>query len=474
MGDNGLLQEFAASRSEAAFAAVVRQHVNLVFATAYRQLGNHGLAEEVTQSVFVALARRAGSLGRHPTVTGWLHKATLLECRRVLRTELRRQRCEQVAIAVGTVSAAGESVWASLVPLLDDALLELNEKDRLAVLLRFLEEKPLREVGEALGASEDAAQKRVARALIQMTDFFRQRGFAVPALTASAPLFAAAMQAAPAGLANTVVVASLAGATTSSTLTILSIMATSTKLKIGAAAIAAIAIVVTPVVLQQKAISRLSLENARLTQAQEDNDRLQKENQILANLKIDHDEMERLRRQNEELLRLRWQLGVAKGVLADNTRQLEDARSQLNESLERAAKFGDTNVITEVEAAAIQHLSIVTKTEMLRKTLQALIDVAQTNQTGWQLDATQLTPEGEARLKALESAFDFDVVYRGPLNQLQDPGRTIVIRQRQAEQRTDGTYTRIYGFGDGHVEIHKTPDGNFEDWERERIVPVGR
>ena len=90
MGDNSLLREFAACRSEGAFAALVLQHVNLVFATAYRQLGNHSLAEEVTQSVFVALARKAGSLGRHPTVTGWLHKATLLECRRVLRTELRR------------------------------------------------------------------------------------------------------------------------------------------------------------------------------------------------------------------------------------------------------------------------------------------------------------------------------------------------------------------------------------------------
>ncbi len=204
MGDNTLLQEFAASRSEAAFAALVRHHMNLVFATANRQLGSHSLAEEVSQTVFVSLARKAGSLGRHPTVTGWLHKATLLECRRVLRTELRRQRHEQVAVALGTVSAAGDSVWASLVPLLDEALLQLNQKDRLAVLLRFLEEKALREVGQALGASEDAAQKRVARALSQMTDFFRRRGFAVPALTASAPLFAAAMQAAPAGLAASV------------------------------------------------------------------------------------------------------------------------------------------------------------------------------------------------------------------------------------------------------------------------------
>jgi surface antigen len=173
-------------------------------------------------------------------------------------------------------------------------------------------------------------------------------------------------------------------------------------------------------------------------------------------------------------LRLRGQVGLKQRQLEENDQHLQAANAQLNSSLERAAKLGETNVITEVEAAAIQHLSIATKTEVLRQTLRALMDVAQTNQTGWQLDANQLTPAEEARLKALESAFDFDVVYRGPLNQLQDPGRTIVIRQRQAEQRTDGTYTRIYGFGDGHVEIHKTSDGNFEDWERERLVPINR
>ena len=217
-------------------------------------------------------------------------------------------------------------------------------------------------------------------------------------------------------------------------------------------------------------MERLRVERVQSDRLIEENERLREENQGLTGVKIDGDEMERLRRENGELLRLRGQLSAAKGVLGDKARQLEDAQSQLNESLQRAAKLGETNVITDVEAAALQHLSVTTKTELLRKTLQTLMDVAQTNDTGLQLNANQLTPEQEARWKALESGFDFDVVYKGPLNQLQDPGRTIVIRQRQAEQRTDGAYTRIYGFGDGHVEIHKTPDGNFEDWERERMV----
>ena len=253
------------------------------------------------------------------------------------------------------------------------------------------------------------------------------------------------------------------------------------KLKIGAVSALIVAAVSIPIAWQgnvnarlRQELRQLREERVRIDRLTEENERLQKENGGLARVKIDHDEMERLRRENGELLRLRGQVGVARAAQAENAHQLQEAQSQLNESRQRAKKWGETNVIAGVEAAALQHLSVATNTEVLRKTLQALTEVAQTNHTGWQLDANQLTPEGEARLKALESAFGFDVLYNGPLNQLQDPGRTIVIRQRQPEQGTDGRYTRIYGFGDGHVEIHKTSDGNFEDWERERMVPGDR
>ena len=210
MSDNGLLREFTASRSESAFTALVRQHVDLVFAAAFRQVGDRSLAEEITQNVFVALAQKAGSLGHHATIAGWLYKATVLECRGVVRAELRRQRREQIAVALGTITPDTDSVWTPLVPLLDEALLQLSEKDRLTVILRFLEEKPLREVGQTLGTSEAAAAKRVARALKHLTEFFRRRGFAVPAVTAGTPLFTVATQAAPAGLAASVSHAALA------------------------------------------------------------------------------------------------------------------------------------------------------------------------------------------------------------------------------------------------------------------------
>ena len=222
--DNSLIAEFNARRSEDAFAALVRQHVNLVFATALRQVGDAGAAEEITQNVFVALAQAAGKLGSHPTIAGWLHQTALNKSREWLRSELRRRKREQVAVNLDLARAEGDSVWSPLVPLLDEALLELREPDRQAVILHFMEGRTFQEVGSALGVGEDAARKRVNRCLDQLTDFFRRRGFAAPALAAGAPLFALSSHAAPAGLAASATTAGLAAAhsaASTSTLTLI-------------------------------------------------------------------------------------------------------------------------------------------------------------------------------------------------------------------------------------------------------------
>jgi uncharacterized protein (TIGR03435 family) len=222
--DHRLIAEFNARRSEEAFAALVRQHVNLVFATALRQVGDAGAAEEITQNVFVALAQAAGKLGSHPTIAGWLHQTALNKSREWLRSELRRRRREQVAVNLELARAEGDSVWASLVPLLDEALLELREPDRLAVILHFMEGRTFQEVGSALGIGEDTARKRVNRCLGQLTHFFHRRGFAAPALAAGAPLFTLSSHAAPAGLAASATTAGLAAAhsaASTSTLTLI-------------------------------------------------------------------------------------------------------------------------------------------------------------------------------------------------------------------------------------------------------------
>jgi len=219
--DNSLIAEFNGRCSEEAFAALVRQHVNLVFATAFRQVGDAGAAEEITQNVFMALAQAAGRLGSHPTIAGWLHQTALNKSREWLRAELRRRKREQVAVNLDQARAEGDSVWSSLVPLLDEALLELREPDRLAVILHFMEGRTFQEVGSALGIGEDTARKRVNRCLDQLTHFFRRRGFATPALAAGTPLFALSAHPAPAGMVAAATQAGLAAHSSSSTLTLI-------------------------------------------------------------------------------------------------------------------------------------------------------------------------------------------------------------------------------------------------------------
>jgi RNA polymerase sigma factor (sigma-70 family) len=219
--DDQLIAEFNARHSEEAFAALVRQHVNLVFATALRQVGDAGAAEEITQNVFVALAQAAGKLGSHPTIAGWLHRTALNKSREWLRAELRRRKREQAAVNLQIARAEGDSVWSPLVPLLDEALLQLRDADRQAVILHFLEGRNFQEVGSALGVGEDAARKRVNRCLEQLTNFFRRHGLATPALTASAPLFALSTHTAPAGLAASATSTGLAAHSTTSTLTLI-------------------------------------------------------------------------------------------------------------------------------------------------------------------------------------------------------------------------------------------------------------
>ena len=187
--------------SETAFRALVARHVNLVYATALRQVGDSGLAEEISQNVFVVLARKAPRLTGTQTLAGWLHRTTILEAKARIRAELRRKRRDQTAAELAAIESEGAPALDALVPLLDEGLLKLRESERLALVLRFLEERSLREVGVAMGVDEDAARKRVSRALERLTDFFKSRGFVIGGGAATV-LTASAKAAAPTSLAG--------------------------------------------------------------------------------------------------------------------------------------------------------------------------------------------------------------------------------------------------------------------------------
>lgn len=128
--DLQLLREFAERQSEAAFAELVKRHVNLVYSVGLRQAGNQHHAEEITQAVFIILARKAGSLGRKTILSGWLYQTARLTAANFLRTERRRAAREQEAYMQSLSHESGPDVWPKIAPLLDDAVAKLGQKVR--------------------------------------------------------------------------------------------------------------------------------------------------------------------------------------------------------------------------------------------------------------------------------------------------------------------------------------------------------
>jgi RNA polymerase sigma factor (sigma-70 family) len=214
LDDIALLREFATTESETAFAALVQRHVNLVYGTALRRTADPHAAEEITQAVFILLARKARSLGAGTVLAGWLYHAARLTAANFIRNETRRQRREREAYMQSLLTSPETPPQTT--PLLDDALARLGERDRNAIVLRFFEANSLGDVGAALGVSEDAARVRVNRALGRLREFFKKRGVTLSATALAGALAATSMQAAPTGLAATVVAVSLKGLATGS------------------------------------------------------------------------------------------------------------------------------------------------------------------------------------------------------------------------------------------------------------------
>ena len=207
--DSDLLRDYVANQSETAFRALVERHVDMVYATALRQAGDAHLAEEATQAVFITLARKARGLSSSTILAGWLFRATQFAAAKVQRTELRRKHWEQQAAQMEPNPSDSAAAWEQMAPQLNEALNELPEPDRDALILRFFESKSMAQIGRALGTSEGAAKMRVARALEQLRGIFQARGVVVPVTLLAAALPASVTQAAPIGLAATITTSAL-------------------------------------------------------------------------------------------------------------------------------------------------------------------------------------------------------------------------------------------------------------------------
>jgi RNA polymerase sigma factor (sigma-70 family) len=267
--DMQLLQEYASGRSEEAFTALVSRHVNLVYSAALRSVRNPSQAEEITQSVFLTLARKSRALHRDTVLSGWLYQTARLTASNFIRTETRRQEREQQAHNQSTMNDSQPEAWMRVGPLLDEAMAQLSEKDRNALVLRFFEGKPLKEVGDALGSSEDAAKMRVNRALDKLRDFFHQRGITVAGAMLAEAICENSIQAAPAGLAAAVAASALQGAALGvSALSLVKgtlLMMTSGKISvaIGLGAAAIIALQAHQISLQKQTVQELQEQVAQ-------------------------------------------------------------------------------------------------------------------------------------------------------------------------------------------------------------------
>jgi RNA polymerase sigma factor (sigma-70 family) len=245
MDDIELLQNYAQTNSDEAFGTLVARHIDLVYSAALRRTGNPGSAEEITQAVFIVLAKKAACLGKRDILSSWLFETVRLTSAAFQRAEIRRILREQEAYIQSQSNDPGPDAWTQVAPLLDDAIDHLGDKDRKAIVCRFFEGKSLAQVGQTLGTSEDAAHKRVTRALDKMRAFFVRRGIGISASALAGALTVNSVHAAPIGMVSAVTAAVKGVSTTGSILALskgtLEIMAW-TKIKYSVAVAAALAL----------------------------------------------------------------------------------------------------------------------------------------------------------------------------------------------------------------------------------------
>ncbi|HKI72617.1 MAG TPA: sigma-70 family RNA polymerase sigma factor [Verrucomicrobiae bacterium] len=321
--DLQLLRRYAEEDSEPAFSELVARHIDLVYTAALRQVaGDVHLAQDVAQTVFADLARKSRVLPDGVVLAGWLHQATRFAAAKAVRAERRRLNRELEAVAMQESSTGAEANWEQLSPVLDEAVARLGAKDRDAVLLRYFERKELRAVGDALGTSEEAARKRVGRALERLRRYLTGRGVTLSAATLATAMTGSAVQSAPAALAGTISAAVFAGAAAAaagSSFNLLNLMSM-TKFKAGLLSAAVVVGAGTPVVVQQRSLSRLRAENQELREQSRQLEPFREGNQQLAVLQVDADELERLRKEVTELHRLRAEVAQLRREKEDATR----------------------------------------------------------------------------------------------------------------------------------------------------------
>ena len=454
--DHELLRRYTRTRSEDAFAELVRRHVNLVYSAALRRVnGDMHLAQDVAQTVFTDLARKDGSLAHRESLTGWLYTSAYFAAAKMVRTENRRRDREDKFMREPAHTPAPEPEWEKLRPELEEAMHELKEADREAVLLRYFENRQFAEVGTRLGLNENAARMRVERALEKLRAVFAKRGLTT-ATTLASVISANAVQIAPAHLAAALTTASIAAAGTG-TFTYLKIM-TATKLKLGISTIL-VASAATALVVQHQTQTALRDENQslqqQLAQLKTDNSSFSNQLENVGDSKKLPDD------QINELLKLRGEVGALRrqldevGKLREENQQLREAEARLQVSNE---SMGMTAALEKFNANEVQVVNTMRQLGIAGRVY------ADDNNGQYAMNFDQMTNElGGLYKSPLLDNIDF--VNVGKVNE-QYP-QMVIFREHNPRQTPDGKiWKRIYGLADGSVQTATSYDGNFEAWEK--------
>lgn len=457
--DAQLLRDYAGAKSEPAFAEIVRRHGDLVYSAALRQTAAPEVATEITQTVFIALARKAPALARamqnDASLAGWLHRATRYVVLNYLREERRRHARERQIMAHLDSPPESSTSWMAVAPVLDELIANLGEQDRAALLLRFFKNQDFHSVGLALGISDDAAQKRVARSLEKLRLALMRRGVTTTAAALAETITVHAVQAAPAGLSGAWVSASLAAATTetSAVFTLLKLMSM-TKLQLGAGAII-VAGLTTTVVIQHRTARDLSADNQALRNRVAD---LSAVAERLSNsLAQPAAPAEMSGDQFRELLRLRGEVGR----LRDQTNRLARAHDMRLSSPANPPQAANTQ--SDLPADFVAHRMNVINAAKLIGLAMHMYANDNNNQFPTNFDGSAIYLNNKTNI-AGDIGFDtFEMVNIGRVSP-QFP-EAIALREISPRQLPNGTWERVYLRADGSVQLAGSPNGNFDNWE---------
>ncbi len=468
-----LIAEYAANGSEQAFREVVRRYIDLVYATALRLMdGDTHLAEDVVQTVFSDLARRARTLPPEVMLGGWLHRRTCHVAAGLRRADRRRQKREREAAQMNALQESHEVALDQIAPLLDEAINELGDDDRAAIMLRFFEGRDLRSVGEVLGSSDDAAQKRVARALERLRGLLARRGLTSSAATLAAVLSAQTLTAAPAALALSVSATAVATAAASSgglaSVALKLMSMAKLKIAVGTTLVAGLG---TVLVLEQQHLTTLRAQNEALRSQLDGLALIAQDNQRLSNvLAQSASRTTLLSEEFHELLRLRGEVGVARRLRDDNPK-LRAENAKLRSASRVVQEPAPVEPQDPVEAA-FQRETQRRKDDLSQWALMFIMSARKNDDQcpeAWEQVADQIP--SEQRDAILQSATNrFEIVYQGKLALDDRAGTTLLFREKTARRAPSGEWFKVYGFADGHTEIHTEPDGQFEAWERQHMA----